>query len=251
MKKLILKLEKSKEYPIGHISQKTGLKKISKGKWVSISKKENKLRLDVISSKDIKKLKEDIELRNEFITQNQVFVRDVINRIMSKIKNVDDSVQNANIGFIKAIDKFNVKKSSKAFLSYVRSYMTGYIFKGIAKEMKGLDRDAYISSFSSKEEETSKGIEEIVEDPRQKKDIEEVEFKRNIELMKERIKSKEAKQILDYMLQGYNKASISRLTKTSKANITKLVNKHIKPIAKEFLAKSKIWQEFIQFLKEF
>lgn len=233
---------KAKSMPVGSIVQKkdgTFRIKTAQGwkphKTGDITKK---IDLKNITNEDINKLKNNKSLRDKFIKENQAYVNKVVGNMISKVRSKDDAVQDANVGFMDAINNFDLKKSPRAFGSYLKSYMIGNILKKIKKSMKTTNLNISIDQ------------ETPVDVPSPER-AEPTEFNLNVQKMMNEIRSDKAKRVLKYMVAGYKKADIAKITKTSRANIVKLVNKYIKPVAEKYLIKSLAWKEFMQTLEEY
>jgi len=240
---------KSKKFPVGTVRLYKGKKyqKLATGKWVPISEKTEKVSLNKVTIEDIKKLKKDDKFRNNFIKENQAFIVSTVNKMKSRLDSFQDTLQDANEGFINAINNFDISRNPKAFLSYTRKYVTGYIFKGLAKSMN----EKSINISFEDEEGKKAELEEKIPDVRSGKDIEEIEFKETISKIGDAIKNDTAKNIFKYISQGKNKAEVSRLMKISKAAVTKSVKKYIKPVIEKYLLKSEIWNDFTNFINVF
>ena len=241
-------------------------KKVAPKKWKLVKKgpakiekkgneKDIKKKLDIkdmnlsnITTEYINTLKKDPEVRNKFIAKNQAFVRYTMNRMLSKIKNISDSMQDANIGFIKAIDNFNVKKSPKAFLKYVRDYLTGYAMHDIKREWKKTELNISLEGKVVGTEDIT--LEETISDPK----VKEVEEKRTreegVELLLENLPKRQGK-IIQLMIEGKTKRSIAKEMGMTKQQVGRIVRKKIKPIAEKYLIKSDFWEEFLEILDEY
>jgi len=246
-------LLKAKKMPIGTVSK--GRKKIAEGKWIDI-KKERAMRLSDISLDDIKKLKTDKSYRDQFIMANQGLIKHIINKMWSRIKDVTESKQEANIGVLKAINKFDLKKNptGKGFASYVGSYIKYSISNAIKAES---DKTAKNSSLDINSSNEGRPLEETIEDPREKESEEKKEkqlkLKQNLEILRGKIKKEKARKVLDLMIEQYSKVAIAKMLKMTPASVTLIVQRDIHPIATKMLNKSMSigWQEFINFLEEF
>lgn len=205
-----------------------------------------KVDLSNVTKSDIQRLKSDKSYMNQFIKENQGFVRSTAGRMISDFSNMNNAIQDANIGFFEAIKNFNIKKSPKAFLEYIKQSLRGNILNGFKER---INREETSLDVKVKEGELSEKIETI-EDPTGKVELENVEFRSTIENMKTKM-DKRSGQILELMAGEYKKSEIADILKISKAAITKRVQRDIEPIANKYLRKSMRWYEFLMLIKQF
>lgn len=240
---------KAKAMPMGSIIQKKdGTWRIKTAQGWKPHKTGNinkKIDLKNITKEDISRLKNNKALRDKFIKDNQAYVNKTISSMISKIRSKDDAIQDANLGFIEAINNFKLDKSPKAFGSYLKSYMVGNILKKIKKSMNTTNLNISIDDtpIEIKGKGTPEAELEKKEEPK--------EFSQTVQKIMGEIRSDQAKRVFKYIVAGYKKSDIARITKTSRTNVGKLVNKYIKPVAKKYLVKSLSWQELMEALEEY
>lgn len=224
-----------------------------------IKEKPTGLLLSTLTTEDVKRLKRGTQFRNKFIIEHQPFITDTINRFRSQVQSFFEAKQNANEGFIQAVNHFNVERSPKGFLSYVRSYMRGFVLKAMWKQFvkekeagKELSLEAKVTSTGGGDREIALG--QTIADVSGEKGIERAEMTQNIKMLRTAVErqSPRAAEVLDYLAKGYGPTKIAEILGTKKANISKLVGKFIRPIAKKYLGtylgKSEAWQEVLEFL---
>ncbi len=183
--------------------------------------KKGKVQLNNIDAEGIQKLKQDSEFLNSFMKNNQDFVRSTVNSLLSKIASHEDFMQEANVGFIEGVNRFNPKKSPKAFLSFIKNAM---LYSMRSKIKKDLRKNIQMVSLE----------EERVPDPRVEKELETKEVKTLLDKISSKIKGEKAKKIFEYMLRGYKQEEISKMIKISEGRVSQIVKKEIRPIAQKY-----------------
>lgn len=237
--------KRPKSFPIGTIRSWGGIKyqKVSPIKWSAVAGQSG-LNMAKMTSKDIKRLKKNKQLRDKFVLENQAFVHGQLKGIRQYVKDYDDLSQTANVGFLEAINRFDTKQSPKAFIDFARKYIKGYVYHDLSRE-----KNKNLSTNIKFGDEGIKEAEETI--PSKSHEIEDVELKQIIDKMKDELKSPQAKKILDMMAKGYHKSEIAKKMKTSKANITQIVARRIKPVAEKYLMKSEKFSIFLDMIDYF
>jgi len=239
--------------PLGTISK--GMKKVAQGKWVPEHKgKKITTKLSQLTPDDIKRLKTNKVYRDKVIEDNQKLIGYIINKDRSKVNDIYEAQQNANVGFLNAINKFDLKKNptGKGFATYVGLAIRNTYIQAINKEMNQTSKNI---STNMKLSEEGKELEETIEDVKEKEATEkkerEIKFGENLALLKEKVIKPKAKQVLDLLIEGYSKVAISQRLKMSKMGVTQIVKRDIAPHARKILSKTNEWEDFIKYLEEF
>jgi RNA polymerase sigma factor (sigma-70 family) len=204
-------------------------------------------RLNTISGEGINKLKKDPSLRNKFIQENQPFLKSELKKVWTKITSFDDALQDANINFMQAIDKYEVKDGSgKGFLNYIRKTVIGGVLNDYKKKIDKVAKEYSIDLNEDGNIHDALGVEAP------NSDIEEIEFKQNIALLRERIETERAKKILDRLAEGYNIANTAKFLKVDFKTVKKDIEDKIQPHAKQYLQKSKnyLFAEFLEYIND-
>lgn len=222
-------------------------------------------KLNEVTPKDIMSIRLDSSGQqiNRFIFDNDDFSRKMAWKLydakLSEKIGFDDLAQMARLGMHQAIEKFDVKRkfdTAGGFVNYMKKamlnnmvYMKNLYLK---RSIEGLKNPLSLDTTFANEGEEAHEREMYESIPSQyagPRSIEFAEFKSTISAMKRKIKNENAKKILDLMASQYgDQSAIAKKLKMSRMTVNKLVARHIKPIAKQYLQKSQN-KYLIRFLK--
>ena len=231
------------------------------------TEKELGWKVNKLTPKKIEKMQSNVESRNKFIKENQGFVANEVRDIHKYFGDVTDPMQDANEGFIEAINRFNLKDyGHEGFQQYVRNYIRGYVFHKIRTDVKdqleSINRAVGGAGEGSgeggdmKEVDLANAIPSSAEGKSGRgvgynyRDISEAEFRHTVGLIGRKIKHKEARKVLGYLVMGYNKNDIAKIMHVPRGTVTKWVDQHIKKLAKRYLAKSERFQDLLRRIME-
>lgn len=233
------------------------------------TKKENPkalgFNLRTITKGQLQKLQSNQKLRNQFLIENQALVNDVAARAvkhwrehMFDYATFDDAKQDAQLGLMLAIKKFNAKKKPIAmFLNYSRKVMTQKMHREMYIRMSHkLKETSIYDEIPGSKGEAPLTIADTLEETRDAFAFErelgiinkmEADLKAN---GKEK-KNERAIQVLRYLAQGHKPADAAKALYISRGQVAKLIQRKLLPLIKKYLIKSDGVESFIKMLEDF
>jgi len=219
-----------------------------------------------ITKTQIKKLKSDSKLRNRFVIENEAIINEIASRMIkrsgsSNYESFSDAKQNAALGLLLAVKKFNIKKlPPTAFLNYARKAMTQKINRAQKKvsrqQAKEISFQTEVSQPKTLSGDKPLQLQDIVKETREMFAYEQetgvvaqmvAELKKNGKAEK----NKQAIQILNALAQGWKPVHIADALHVRRARIAKIIERKILPIAKRFIIKSDSFFSLIKLMENF
>ena len=221
--------------------------------------------LRTITKQQLEKIKSSERLRNQFIIENQALVNDVAARAVKHWKDhvfdyatFDDAKQDAQIGLLVALKKFNPKKNPMAmFLNYTRKVMTQKMNREMQIRMtRKINETSIYDEVPTKKEGAPLTIADTLKETRDAfayeretgiitKMVDELSANGKAE------KNKRAIQVLRALAQGWKPAHIAEALHVSRGQVAKLIQRKVLPIVNKYLVKSKSFASFVAMLKSF
>jgi hypothetical protein len=248
------------KYWYENVNGKLRERKIREG---SPEDKNTGIEIKNITANQLEQLKTDVTLRKNFIMENQKYINSIIGKNKGLLKDfetgqldIDTLKQNGNIGFIRAINNFDMKKyPPKTFSTYLYNYVLGFMKQGEAKEgIQGVDRDNKIKKRAEKvlDNQLSEESNETVKDTiskeytgeyqgEQKK--EEVgnflnrikdELKKDVKTKRDKERLKKELKIVDLITKKDTQKEIQKVVGLSKQQISNILSK-IKNIGMKYV----------------
>ena len=222
-----------------------------------VNRKPLGYKINKLNEKKLDKIKADIPTRNRFIMENKEFLFNEVHQIHRFFGERSDPVQSAYEGFILSINRSDPKRA-KEFQQYARDYIRGYAMNKIKEDVQAKAHETSSNRPVSTKESSEGGKKIELEEtlPGKATEIPNVEFRSTVSLMARKIKNKDAKKVLAYLVMGHDKKDTAKLMYGSdsvknKMRVGRLVDRWIKPLAQKYLVKSVVFAKLLKQIMEF